>query len=183
MKMSIYSHESMINHHGSGLFAQLSENLPHLAAALPDASRTGPMVRSRPARCRPVLERYRPRGRKAVLAGLNKQPGRRRLFGGAGHRLFGTDGSPAMIALRLNDLRQHSDILRLRNGKSADGAFCRAGRRGRLAGLLPVALGPLPLQSLSRRHERAAANRTRSFHPCRRGRPLQRDRDHDDRWL
>src|ERR1700694_845734 len=47
------------------------------------------------------------------------QPGRRRLFPGApGHRFFGTYGSPAMTMLHLNDLRQHSDILRSRSGKS-----------------------------------------------------------------
>src|ERR1700682_1309233 len=31
---------------------------------------------------------------------------------------FGTNGTPAMTALRLGDLRQHSDMLRLRTGKS-----------------------------------------------------------------
>src|SRR5450432_3751835 len=37
---------------------------------------------------------------------------------GAGDCVLGNDGSFAMIALRLNDLRQHSDILRLSTGKS-----------------------------------------------------------------
>src|SRR5467141_629643 len=56
---------------------------------------------------------------KSHFGGLNEQPGRRRLIrGDAGHRLFRTNGSLAMIALRLNDLRQHSDILRLRSGGS-----------------------------------------------------------------
>src|ERR1700681_4485438 len=36
----------------------------------------------------------------------------------AGDRLFRTNGTPAMTALRLGDLRQHSDMLRLRTGKS-----------------------------------------------------------------
>jgi GNAT superfamily N-acetyltransferase len=31
--------------------------------------------------------------------------------------IFGTNGTPAMTALRFDDLRQHSDILRLRSGK------------------------------------------------------------------
>src|SRR5216684_2396059 len=66
--------------------------------------------------------------------------------------------------------------------KTVDRALCRAARCGRIAGLLPVALGPLALQPLPRRHERAAANRARPFRPCRRGRPLQRDRADDDRW-
>jgi RimJ/RimL family protein N-acetyltransferase len=53
-----------------------------------------------------------------------KQPGRRRLLrGDAGHRFFGTEGNLAMIAIRQNDLRQHSDTLRLRSGKSVTVRF------------------------------------------------------------
>src|SRR5450631_2716589 len=48
---------------------------------------------------------------------------RHRLYWGAGHRLFGNclfrnRWELAMLALRLNDLRQHSDTLQLRTGKS-----------------------------------------------------------------
>src|SRR6476620_8572887 len=44
-------------------------------------------------------------------------PGRRRLWRGTPAASFQDQGSIPMIALRLNDLRQHSDILRLRSGE------------------------------------------------------------------
>jgi GNAT superfamily N-acetyltransferase len=50
-------------------------------------------------------------GHKRSQAGVASQ-------GDAGHRLFGTDGSFAMTVPGFDDLRQHSDILRLRTGKS-----------------------------------------------------------------
>ena len=87
-----------------------------------------------------------------------------------------------MTALRLDDLRQYSDVLRLRTRRAVDAALRRAARRGRAAELFPRALGALPLQPLPRRRQRAAAEPARALHPCRRGRPLQRDRDHVDRW-
>ena len=88
-----------------------------------------------------------------------------------------------MTALRLDELRQYSDIVRLRTGKSLTVRFVEPRDAEALQAYFRVALGPLPLQPLPRRDERAAANRARSFHPCRRGRPLQRDRAHDDRWF
>src|SRR5882757_433568 len=63
------------------------------------------------------MERRRSRGRKAILAGVNAaRP--RRLFKRDAADVQRTDRSHAMIALRLNELRQYSDILRLRNDKS-----------------------------------------------------------------
>jgi GNAT superfamily N-acetyltransferase len=46
------------------------------------------------------------------------QPGRRRLFGDASDRLVLDRREVVMCALRFDDLRQHTDILRLRNGGS-----------------------------------------------------------------
>jgi GNAT superfamily N-acetyltransferase len=48
---------------------------------------------------------------RIMRAGAASIKGRRPSF-------FGTNGTPAMIALRFNELRQHSDMLRLRTGKS-----------------------------------------------------------------
>src|SRR6478735_3953687 len=56
---------------------------------------------------------------KNHFGGLDEQPGRRRLIRGTPAIVFSkTNGSLPMIAVRLNDLRQHSDILRLRSGGS-----------------------------------------------------------------
>src|SRR6202158_2496966 len=55
---------------------------------------------------------------KSRFGGLRQQPGRRRLFRGRRPSAFRNRWELAVTALRLNDLRQHSDILRLRGGKS-----------------------------------------------------------------
>jgi GNAT superfamily N-acetyltransferase len=61
---------------------------------------------------------------KSRFGGLNQQPGRRRLLRGTPAIVFsGKTGALAMFALRLNDLRQHSDILRSRTGKSVTVRF------------------------------------------------------------
>jgi hypothetical protein len=54
------------------------------------------------------------------------------LEGDAGHRLSGKRWEPAMTALRLNDLRQYSDVLRLRSGKSLKVRFVEPGDAGAL---------------------------------------------------
>src|SRR3954452_22118799 len=51
--------------------------------------------------------------------------------GTAGHH-FSKPMVPVMIALRLNDLRQHSDLLRLRGGKSITVRFLEPGDAGAL---------------------------------------------------
>src|SRR5665213_395020 len=62
---------------------------------------------------------------KSRFGGLEQQPGRRCLFGGTPAIYFSeqrtfrnNDRESAMTALRLDNLRQHSDILRLRSGQS-----------------------------------------------------------------
>src|SRR6478609_6190502 len=56
---------------------------------------------------------------KNHFGGLDEQPGRRRLIRGTPGIVFSkANGSLPMIALRLNELRQHSDIVRLRSGGS-----------------------------------------------------------------
>jgi RimJ/RimL family protein N-acetyltransferase len=52
------------------------------------------------------------------LAGLTSSQAGVASLGDAGQQLFGTELEPAMTALRLDDLERHSDILRLRSGKS-----------------------------------------------------------------
>ena len=86
-----------------------------------------------------------------------------------------------MTALRLDDLRQHSDVLRLRSGKSLTVRFVEP----RDAEALQDYFRSLTTRSRYNRFLGAMSelphNRARAFRPCRRGRPLQRDRDHDDR--
>ena len=88
-----------------------------------------------------------------------------------------------MTALRLDDLRQYSDILRLRSGKSLTVRFVEP----RDAEALQDYFRSLTTRSRYNRFLGAMSElpqtRARSFHPCRRGRPLQRGRDHDDRRL
>ena len=57
-----------------------------------------------------------------------------------------------MTALRLDDLRQHSDILRLRSGKSLTVRFVEPRDADALQAYFRVAHDPLPLQPLPRRH-------------------------------
>jgi RimJ/RimL family protein N-acetyltransferase len=61
--------------------------------------------------------------RKSRFGGLKQQPGWRRLLRGTPaddfwSDLFGNHRELAMTSFRLNDLRQHADVLRLRSGKS-----------------------------------------------------------------
>ena len=77
--MSTFTHESMINHHGKGVLAQLADTV-HVWRQRYEARRC-PVVRPRSSRHRPVLGRCDLRSLKTVLAGL-RQPSRRRLTGG-----------------------------------------------------------------------------------------------------
>src|SRR6188472_2576767 len=60
---------------------------------------------------------------KSRSGGLDKPPGWRRLQRGAPAIDFPNFWEPAMTALRLDDLRQHSDVLRLRSGNSVKVRF------------------------------------------------------------
>ena len=211
--MSTFTHESMTNHHGSGLLAQLSEtfhvwrkrqrrrgaNWPNgptatcMMSAFPGAtSFTRPKSRfgghnrrTRPATVDPVLRpvTLESKRRRTIANGSH--------FGGSCALASPRWGTPATVFSepagachdRASSRRSPATFRysAAAQRQVADGALRRAARCGGVAGLLPVALGRLSLQSLPRRHERVAANRARSLHPCRRGRPLQRDRDHDDR--
>ena len=88
-----------------------------------------------------------------------------------------------MTALRLDDLRQYSDVLRSRSGEAVTVRFVEPRDAETLQNYFRSLLDPLPLQPLPRRHQRTAADAARSVHPCRRGRPFQRGRDHAGRWL
>src|SRR6476659_7825368 len=69
------------------------------------------------------------------FGGLDEQPGRRRLIRGTPAIVFSkTNGSLPMVALRLNDLRQHFDILRLRSGGSLTVRFVEPRDAGSLQG-------------------------------------------------
>src|SRR5687768_13836356 len=77
---SIDDKSSSIRH-----FRPDARNPAHLAQAPAGPAAAGPALRPRAARCRPVLERHRLRGRKAVLAGLNAARPASPLKGDAGH--------------------------------------------------------------------------------------------------
>ena len=85
-----------------------------------------------------------------------------------------------MTALRFDDLRQYSDVLRLRSGKSVTVRFVEPGD----AEALQAYFRSLTTRSRYNRFLGAMSElpqKRSSIRPCRRGRPLQRDRDHDDR--
>src|ERR1700720_1598415 len=86
------------------------------AAASATSFRNGPIATCTMSACPGATSFTKPKSR---FGGL-KQPPRPAPppEGDAGHRLFVKLQEPAMIALRLNDLRQHSDVLRLRSGKA-----------------------------------------------------------------
>src|SRR5262245_13368705 len=92
-----------------------------MAAALSVAPRTGQMVGPRPPRRRHLPQRYRLRGREAVLAGLNgsrpapPHPGAPAIPQEQRER--------AMTRLRFDDLRQYSDVLRSRHGEAVTVRF------------------------------------------------------------
>ena len=65
-----------------------------------------------------------------------------------------------MIAIRLNDLKQYSDVLLTRSGKPFTVRFVEPRDARSVAGLFPLALGSLPLQPFLRRHERTAGGRS-----------------------
>ena len=65
-----------------------------------------------------------------------------------------------MTTLRLDDLRQYSDVLRSRQRRGGDRALRRAARCRGAAELFPLAHDPLPLQPLPRRR---SANCRRSL--------------------
>ena len=67
-----------------------------------------------------------------------------------------------MTALRLDDLRQHSDVLRSRTGEAITVRFVEPRDAEALQNYFRVAVVALPLQPLPRRHERIAAGRARS---------------------
>src|SRR3954451_13783438 len=78
------------------------------------------------------MERCRTRSRKALLARL-KRPLRRPAapVRDPGHGLPNPD-RPAMTAFRLDDMRQHSDLLQLRGGKSVTVRFVEPADSGAL---------------------------------------------------
>src|SRR3979490_1492780 len=171
MKMSTCTHESMRNHYGSGCFAQIGQTLRlwrdrqlerRRLAELTDRDLHDVGL----SRADIFFEAEKPFWRAGT------PPGRRRLLRGAPTDDFSRWMEPSND--RASTERPPATFRRLvvAQRKIVDGALCRAARCGRIAGLLPVALGPLALQPLPRRHERTAADRTRSFRPRRRGRPL-----------
>src|ERR1700682_3135487 len=64
-----------------------------------------------PGATSPTKPKSRSGGHECRPAGVAYEGGRR-------PSTFRDHGSPAMTALRFDDLRQHSDVLRLRSGKS-----------------------------------------------------------------
>ena len=91
-KMSTFTHKSMINHHEPGILSQVAETLHVWRQRYRVTPRTGELVRSGTPRRRHLLERCRLRGRKAVLAGLNRSQAGVASSGGR-RPSFGTDGS------------------------------------------------------------------------------------------
>ena len=153
---------------------------PSGPTVLPVAPRTGRLVRAGTRRRRDLLERYRLRYRKTVLAGLMAArlapPDR-----GGASRFFQAPRERPMTTIRFDDLRQYSDVLRARNGEVVTVRFVEPRDAGGAAELFPLADHALPLQPLPRRGQRIAAVAAGGFHPYRRGGSLQRDRDRADR--
>ena len=147
------------------------------------ASELAQLDRPRPARHRPVVERCRLRGRKAVLAGLNSSQAGAASSRGA-PAVFFVRREPAMTTLRFDDLRQYSDVLRSRQRRGGHRALCRAARRRGAAELFPLAVGALPLQPFPRRDAANCRRRCSSdFIHVGEADRFHRGRDHDGRRL
>ncbi len=69
--MSTYTHESMINHHGTGFLTQLVETLHAWRQRYQSRRELAQWSDAGTARHRHLPERHRLRGRKTVLAGLS----------------------------------------------------------------------------------------------------------------
>src|ERR1700692_3861335 len=106
----------------SGDFRPGERDFASVAAALSGPPRTHAMDGPRSARCRHLLERHRPRGRKAVLAGLMAATPAPPLKRGAGRFPFGR-WERAMIRFQLDNLQQYSDVLCTRRGDAVNVRF------------------------------------------------------------
>ena len=184
--MSTCTHKSMINHHGQPalLRPRLSETLHVWRQRYEAAPRTRPVDRTRPARHRHVLERCcatKPANPSGGLE-LHAIAGAASIRGAPAHS-FGVDESRAMTSLRLDDLKQYSDVLRSRSGEPVTVRFVEP----RDAEALQNYFRSLTTRSRYNRFlgamQRTAEEPARQFHPCRRGRAVHRPRDHDGRRL
>ncbi len=142
---------------------------------LAEPAGTGAVDRARPARCRPVLERHhatKPKNRSGGLERIAAADRRRPLTGATGQRhLRISHGSVRHDHVCASTICGNIPMCcAARSGKSLKVRFVEPRDAEALQDYFRVALDPLPLQPLLRRHERVAAESARSFHPCRRGR-------------
>src|SRR5581483_9042058 len=106
----------------SGNLGEPRRDPSRLAGALSQPRRAAPLVRSRSARCRHILERHRSRSRKAVLAGLNAV-GPALPREGCWPAAFSERRELTMTSLRFDDLAQFSDTLHARSGEAVTVRF------------------------------------------------------------
>ena len=176
--MSIYSHQPMINHHGSGFWAQVEETI-HIwrerHAARGTNWRSGPTATCTtsafPAATSCTRPKSRSGGLKRSLAGAASAEGRRPRLSrptGACHDRPSSRRSQAIFRRAA-----------ARNGKPVTVRFVEP----RDAEELQNYFRSLSTRSRYNRFfgamQRTAAQPARSFHPCRRARRIQRDRDHE----
>ena len=121
--MSIYSHQPMINHHGSGFWAQVEETIHTWRERLRNRRELAQWSERDLHDVGHFPQRHHPRDRKTVLAGLNAAWPAPPRWRGAGQLLFRFRREHAMSTLRLDDLKQYSDVLRARNGDAVTVRF------------------------------------------------------------
>ena len=181
--MSIYSHQSMTNHHGPGFWPRSRKPFTSGASAGASAAnwRSGPSATCTMSACPGATSPTRPKSRFGGHEAST--PGRRRLCEG---RRPSTSCAPTGACHDRASPRRPPAIFRhpaAARRPVADGALCRA----RDAEALQAYFRSLSVRSRYNRFLGAMSelppDPARPFHPCRRGRPLQRDRDHEDRRL